>query len=204
MIKVYSSGKIIHLIDNKAFFKHLAGTLIVTVASEEEMRTFYKELIPNKEIKEIFFYNEDLAILLRYFKSMFRIIEAAGGLVINPKKEMLFILRNGKWDLPKGKLEKGESIETAAVREVEEECGISGLTIVKKIITSYHTYFIGEQAVLKPTYWFEMISSDTSVLVPQTEEGITEAKWISSNDLKMVRENTYESILDVIDSLVKE
>jgi 8-oxo-dGTP pyrophosphatase MutT (NUDIX family) len=171
------------------------------VDTEPELASCYQNLINIKGISEIYFYNKNPEFLLNGFKSIFNVVEAAGGIVKNPAGEYLFIFRNGKWDLPKGKIEKGETIEDAAVREVEEECGIKGLTISKPVETTYHTYVRDDREVFKPTYWFEMTSSDTSALVPQEDEGITEVRWISVKDLDMVKNNTYPSIQDILLSL---
>jgi len=202
MIKIFSAGKIVRLINSQQLFEPKPGSILVTVSSAGEMSDFYKQLIGSKDVNAIYFFNASEDFLLDSFKSMFKLVEAAGGLVKNAKGEYLFIFRKGKWDIPKGKIEKGEAIKVAAIREVEEECGISGLTIIKPMPTTYHTYIIKEKTVLKPTYWFEMSSTDTSVLTPQLEEGITEVRWIAAKDLGMVKENSYESILDVIESLV--
>ena len=161
----------------------------------------FNKLANNKKLTEIYFFNGNLQQLFNYFSGMFRIIEAAGGLVKNEKGEYLFIFRNGKWDLPKGKIEKGEGIKTAAIREVEEECGISGLSIIKELPPTYHTYTMEEKAILKCTYWFEMSCDDTSaILVPQIEEGITAVEWIATKNLKKVFKNTFESIKEVLKS----
>jgi 8-oxo-dGTP pyrophosphatase MutT (NUDIX family) len=201
MIKITSTGKIIRLISNYKLSEPPAGFISVEVLSAEEMKSFYSILIGSSEINEIRFYNKDENLLFEWFKSMFKIVEAAGGVVKNPNNEYLFIFRNGKWDLPKGKIEKNELVKDAAIREVEEECGISKLEIVKELPTTYHTYSIEDKAILKPTYWFEMSSSDGSKLVPQTEEGITDVQWIKDGDISKVRENTYGSILDLIEEL---
>lgn len=198
MVTIASSDKIIRLINSYGLFKPQSNSLLIKVFSEKEMPETFRILSDSKEIKEIFFLHENQEFLLNCFKAMFKVIEAAGGLVRNPKGEYLFIFRNGKWDLPKGKIEKEESIENAAIREVEEECGISGLRILKQLDTTYHTYSINGQSVLKPTYWFEMESSDSSALVPQEEEGITEVKWFPIKDLGVIKENTYGSVLDII------
>ncbi len=198
MIKIFSLNKIIYLIKSQALFHNKEGAAFARIQSKDEMRIIYEELLNKNNVNEIYFFNENLELLFDYFASMFRIIEAAGGLVKNKKGEWLFIFRHGKWDLPKGKIEKGEAIKTAAIREVEEECGINGLTIVKELPTTYHTYFMEEKAILKPTHWFEMSSNDPSKLKPQTEEGITEVKWRAEKDLQQVFDNTYDSVKDVI------
>lgn len=134
------------------------------------------------------------------FKANYQVIEAAGGLVKNNKGEWLFINRNGMWDLPKGKLEIGESIEKCAVREVAEECGIDEPRIIKSLKTTYHTYSLKGQRILKPTYWFLMNSEDSSELIPQTEEGITEVIWVSTQKAKELAEDSFASIKEVLNS----
>jgi ADP-ribose pyrophosphatase YjhB (NUDIX family) len=126
------------------------------------------------------------------------VIEAAGGLVKNEKGELLMIFRNEKWDLPKGKLEKGESPETAGVREVEEECGIKKLSIIRPLPPTYHTYKHKDEIVLKKTYWYEMSCADKRELTPQVEEGISEVKWMKEEEVKVALENTFHSIVDVV------
>lgn len=201
MVKITSTGKTIRLISNYELSEPPKGFISVEVLSADEMEKFYSTLINSSEINEIRFYNKDEQKLFEWFKSMFKIVEAAGGLVKNPDNEYLFIFRNGKWDLPKGKIEKGEGIKQAAIREVEEECGISKLSIDSDMPTTYHTYSIEGQQVLKPTYWFKMNCEDGSSLVPQTEEGITDVQWFKPSDMKKVRENTYGSIIDLIEEI---
>jgi len=132
------------------------------------------------------------------FTSQYKLVEAAGGLVKNQAGDWLFIYRNSVWDLPKGKLEKGESIEECAVREVAEECGIEEPTITRKLSTTYHTYTLKGERILKPTYWYLMQSADTSELIPQTEEGITEVKWVSTKDAIELAKGSFGSIKEVV------
>jgi ADP-ribose pyrophosphatase YjhB (NUDIX family) len=198
MIKIFSLNKTIFLVDDKALFKPAESAVLIDISSDKEMRLEYDKLISRNELTEIYFFNESNKRLLNYFSSMFRLIEAAGGLVKNKKNEWLFIFRNGKWDLPKGKIEKGEGIKKAAVREVEEECGIDGLSIVKELPSTYHTYFMEEKIILKRTYWFEMFCDSSSKLIPQAEEGITDVKWIASHNMKQVFDNTFESVKEVL------
>jgi 8-oxo-dGTP pyrophosphatase MutT (NUDIX family) len=201
MIKIHSADKSIFLTNNKNLSKPVPGTITVSISSQNELTEFYAVWINQKDIKEIFFYNENEELLLEWFESMFHIVEAAGGIVKNREGEYLFIYRHGKWDLPKGKIEADEPVEKAAIREVEEECGISELVLGKKIEPTYHIYFMNDKAILKPTYWFEMFSEDTSTLIPQLEEGITEVRWIKPENFEIVRKNTYESIKDVLSGL---
>jgi 8-oxo-dGTP pyrophosphatase MutT (NUDIX family) len=108
------------------------------------------------------------------------------------------IYRNGKWDLPKGKLEKGETPEIAALREVQEECGLSNLKIKGKLSPTYHTYIEKGQPILKKTWWYEMIGDDRRKLKPQTEEGITQVAWLDDIGVYNALKNTYASIVDVV------
>jgi ADP-ribose pyrophosphatase YjhB (NUDIX family) len=146
----------------------------------------------------IFIVAEDVEALFKHFASCFKYILAAGGKVFNSDGQILGIYRLEKWDLPKGKVEKGESVREAALREVEEECGVSHLNIERELCSTYHTYWMKGKHVLKRTYWYEMSYSGSEELVPQTEEDIQQAKWISSEELSTFYANTYASILEVM------
>lgn len=128
----------------------------------------------------------------------YSVIEAAGGIVKNPNGELLAIFRLGKWDLPKGKMEKGESPEDTALREISEECGISGHQIIGKICDTYHTYKIGNRKILKKTYWYAFTINEVSELIPQTIENIEEAQWFKPSELIRKLENSYPSIRQVL------
>ena len=197
MIKIFTLNKIIYLVDNQVSVP-ISG-VCKKIDSAHEMLKAYDELITTIDSPtEIYFYNDTITRLFDYFASQFKIIEAAGGLVKNKNEQWLFIFRNGRWDLPKGKIEKGEAVKEAAIREVEEECGINKLKIIKELPSTYHTYSIEEKNVLKRTYWFEMSTTYNKKLTPQLEEGITDVQWLSKNQLKQVIENTYESVKDVV------
>ena len=126
-------------------------------------------------------------------------IEAAGGLVFNKDGDILMIFRNGKWDLPKGKLEIGESVEECAIREVEEECSIYGLDITEKLLETYHTYNMDGEEVLKKTYWYKMNTDFNGELMPQIEEGITKVSWVEKDHIAEKMRNSYSNISDVLD-----
>ncbi len=133
------------------------------------------------------------------FKRLFgayKFIEAAGG-IVSFGEYILCIKRNGVWDLPKGKIEKNESIEIAAIREIEEECGVSNLTILDALCTTYHTYTFKEKKVLKKTHWYRLSIKEKQELHPQTEEGITEASWIPLKMVDTYLSDTYASIKEV-------
>lgn len=140
----------------------------------------------------------DKSHYLKEIKKHFIPIKAAGGLVLNQKDELLLIKRLGKWDLPKGKLETGETKPVGAIREVEEECGISDVLIAKKLKSSYHVYQIKEDWVIKTSYWYLMNYSGNELLKPQTEENITEAVWVDFKTLEIDKLDTYPAIAKVL------
>ncbi len=126
------------------------------------------------------------------------IIEAAGGVVFNSKNEVLLIKRLGKWDLPKGKMEGEELPEESAVREVMEECGIDGLTVLEKLPSTYHIYKMHNFNFLKITYWYKMQTDFDKQLTPQTEESITEVKWVDWDTIDPDNLDTYVSIIELL------
>jgi 8-oxo-dGTP pyrophosphatase MutT (NUDIX family) len=136
------------------------------------------------------------------FCNQFELVRAAGGLILNAKKEMLFIYRLGKWDLPKGKVEDGEDEREGAVREVEEECNVRDARIIRFLLTTWHTYIQKGEPILKSTHWYLMETGSFTILKPQQEEGITEVKWFAPDNLQEVRANTYPSVLDVINAYI--
>ncbi|MBQ7222549.1 MAG: NUDIX domain-containing protein [Bacteroidales bacterium] len=123
-------------------------------------------------------------------------------MVRNSAGNVLMILHRNIWDLPKGMLEQNETVRECAVREVREETGVRNLTAGKEICVTHHTYLSGGVPILKHTHWFEMVCNDEEAvteLVPQVEEEITKAAWLSGDSLKKAMENTYASIRDVLD-----
>ncbi|PRD48323.1 orotate phosphoribosyltransferase [Sphingobacterium haloxyli] len=137
----------------------------------------------------------------KVFKSVLQgleIIKAAGGLVKNGDGEYLFIHRLGKWDLPKGKVENNEKMKEAAIREVEEECGIRINYLGPKLQTTYHIYTMRGNLVLKQTNWYEMAVNKSPKLSPQSEEDITDARWIDRDNFDVVLKNTYPLIVQII------
>jgi 8-oxo-dGTP pyrophosphatase MutT (NUDIX family) len=149
---------------------------------------------------------DDAKVFLKSVINNITLIEAAGGLVKNENGDYLFIYRNNKWDLPKGKIEKDEKVKVAAVREVEEECGITVSKLGEKICKTYHVYISREEVVLKKTHWFSMKYKGTEKLKPQKEEGITDVRWFRKHHIDAILQNTFPSILDVLikEELIKE
>ncbi len=149
--------------------------------------------------------SNDPSRAFRRFSTLFHQLEAAGGLVVNASQQWLFIFRNGVWDLPKGVIEPGETAEYAATREVEEECGISGLQIIGELPQTYHIYQMkNKKWVLKTTHWFLMQAGKEIRLKPQTAEGISLAEWRNPNQITDIRESTYGSINELLRHCLQE
>lgn len=158
----------------------------------------------NDDINYIYLYGSDIQLLFLNFSKNFKVIEAAGGIVQNSKGEILFIFRNGIWDLPKGKMEKNEKIEEAAIREVEEECGIKNLQLERLLDKTYHIYNMSHEYIFKITYWFLMRSDFKGDFKPQIEEGITKVEWVSQQNLTNVLANSFANIKLLCLNLQKE
>jgi 8-oxo-dGTP pyrophosphatase MutT (NUDIX family) len=131
---------------------------------------------------------------LKTLKEKIPVNKAGGGLVYNKKGEVLFIFRNGKWDLPKGGTNKGEEIEDTAMREVEEETGVGKLKVTKKLQKTYHVFKRNGKYKLKITHWFEMTSTFNGELIGQAEEGIEKVAWLNPDQIKEALKNSYENI----------
>ncbi len=132
--------------------------------------------------------------LLKNFLKLLPNVIAGGGKVFNANGEVLFIYRNDKWDLPKGGAEKSETIDQAAIREVEEETGVTGLSITKPLEITYHIFKRNGQHKIKITYWFEMITDYQGTPKPQENEGITKVAWLNTEQIKAAMENSYANI----------
>jgi 8-oxo-dGTP pyrophosphatase MutT (NUDIX family) len=155
-------------------------------------------------LKEIYISSKNLDELwMRFCLNYFEVV-SAGGLVVNKNNKVLWIKRNKHWDLPKGKVEPGESLEQAAVREVTEETGIRKLTITGDLATTYHTYEVDGIAHLKTTFWYSMThNGENTPGTPQEIEGITEVRWMNADVPKNIWKSTYGSIRIVIDAFSK-
>lgn len=139
-------------------------------------------------------YHPDETKLLKFLLKKMKVVTAAGGMVINPEKEILFIYRNNRWDLPKGKTEKNESIEESAIREVEEETGVRNLEIKRFITRTYHVFKRKGKLRLKETYWYEMYTEFDGELIPEQSEGIKKAKWKNFEKSQKALKKSYANI----------
>ncbi|MGE5108845.1 MAG: NUDIX hydrolase [Sphingobacteriales bacterium] len=200
-IKIYFGDKSLYLCDNidgeleqlvhhddAVFIDEFSGPAIKSMIHEMKLEKIHAGI----------YYHEDLEKLKKAFWKHFTLVKAAGGLVENEKGELLLIFRLGKWDLPKGKLDKGETLEECAVREIQEETGIQKVQLRKKIAVTYHTYDEYGKHILKESHWYKMKASSKEKIIPQTEENIAEIIWVKKDKLDKYLLNTYPSILDVL------
>lgn len=151
------------------------------------------KMFQNK-IQKAYLYHPDEKEIMKKLKEKIPVNKAGGGLVYNKNGEVLFIFRNGKWDLPKGGIEKGEEIEDTAIREVEEETGVSGLAITKKLDKTYHVFIRNGRYKLKITHWFEMNTQFEGTPKPQENEGIEKVAWLNPEQVQEALKNSYENI----------
>jgi ADP-ribose pyrophosphatase YjhB (NUDIX family) len=200
-IKVYFGDKPVYLCDE--IDKELNGilhhpeTVFVDEITTPAIRSLLHE-IRKPEIHTGVIWNKDLSRIKKALFKHFSVLEAAGGIVQNHDKEILFILRLGKWDLPKGKVEKGEKLSDCAKREVEEETGTKHITVKRKIGETYHTYDEFGKHLLKISHWYYMTCPSMQNPSPQKEENITQVKWFKTKDIKEPMKNTYPSVKDIL------
>jgi 8-oxo-dGTP pyrophosphatase MutT (NUDIX family) len=187
----------------KVFVNDKPLFLTNVIAKETDFQLFLLESIDieqliikifQNKVQKAYLYYPDEKEILKKLKDKIPVCKAGGGLVYNKKGEVLFIFRNGKWDLPKGGIEKGEEIEDTAMREVEEETGVGQLTITKKLQKTYHVFKRGGKYKLKITHWFEMHSNFDGATNAQANEGIEKAVWLNPEQIKEALKNSYENI----------
>lgn len=195
MYKVFYLSKEIIFTKNTKNIVFAGSDVMVVVQGTESLNVEYQNyIIENAAGKLIFVCGEKIEQVFEYFMTMFIKIEAAGGMVINKNQKLLMIYRLGKWDLPKGKIEVGESPEVAALREVNEETGMNSLSVIRNLEPTYHIYYVSNRKYLKKTYWFEMLCEDTKIPTPQLIEGITMVEWLDKDGVQMAMKNTYDSL----------
>lgn len=150
--------------------------------------------LKKKKLSEAYIYHPNHEEILKKFTEKIPLTIAAGGVVTNPKGKVLFIYRNDKWDLPKGKLDKGESIEDCAIREVMEETGVMGLRIENFLKTTYHIYKNSGTYTLKEVHWFAMRTEFAGKLRPEKKENIVKCKWKGPKKIQKALQNSYTNI----------
>lgn len=208
--RIYFNNKCIEFIETTPQTSHNQHIRFYTEFTEETLKNLINELLsePKEKMSErAECYGTTLQhfdLVFNFLKKELHYIEAAGGL-INKENDYLFIYRLDRWDLPKGKLDKGETIEHAAVRECEEECAVKHLRIQHQLPSTYHVYKYKNSFAIKQTFWFFMTTDYSKKLKPQTEENITDVKWFNKQQIKeVVFGNSYFTIKDVIKSALPD
>lgn len=192
MYKVFVNDTPIILSTKKDFGENYQSFPIKTV----QLKKVIKKVAKGK-LTHVNLYHEKESKLLKFLFKKLKVVTAGGGLVLNPDKDILFIYRNGRWDLPKGKINKFESIEACAIREVAEETGIEGLEISRFLDKTYHVFKRKGKLRLKVTHWFEMYSEFDGELVPETSEGIKKVKWKNSKKAHKALQKSYANIKEL-------
>lgn len=164
---------------------------------------FLPEWLADRDQGDTFIHEVSENTVVLALKETFKMAPAAGGIVEKDGK-FVTIVRNGIPDLPKGHIEKGESPENAALREVQEETGIGKLQIVKALPSTWHCYQVGEEWRLKHTYWYLMNTTEAIQPKPQTEEGISEIKLVGNEDIEAFLKNTFRSICEILEKDLRQ
>lgn len=200
-ITIYSDDKPIILTENTdkhlETWKHDSSVLLMDEVSHGMVHTVLHE-IKKAEISRVVITANNLSTLKDFFFHHFTLIQAAGGLVENEQGEYLIMFRRGKWDLPKGKMDEGETPDQTAIREVMEETGLNNVMLLSHILNTYHIYTQYGKQILKETFWYKMKVSGVQSLTPQTEEDIEQVKWIAPSEWDLYSNQSYPSIREVI------
>lgn len=200
-IKIYFGDKPVFLCDEITEeindYMHHPETVFIDEISPKAIHSLLHEINKPEFHAGILSDSDFLKLKSSFFKN-FVIMKAAGGLVKNTRDEVLMIFRRGKWDLPKGKLEEGETIEECAVREVQEETGLQHIKLDKPIEITYHTYTQFGKHILKESHWYSMNATGDEKLVPQTEEEITDIRWANKEAVEKYILNSFPSIVSVL------
>ena len=196
MYKVFVNRLLIVLTSDKNYLDNSNAFLLSSITIKEIVKKL-------KTQNEIYLYYPNKKKLIKEFKKKLKTVIAAGGIVKNNQNEILFIFRKGKWDLPKGKIEKNEKIDEGALREVIEETGIKKVKIDKFFDTTYHLIKSQKQYFLKETHWYKMKSNYSGKLKPQKSEGIRSVRWKKIKEAKEIRKKTFRNISIILTSYLK-
>lgn len=200
-LKIYFNDKPLFLCDEMNTeikkYAHHDDAVFIDEFSHPAVNSMIHEMRQEKVHAGIFLHSP-LEELRKAFWKKFLLIKAGGGLVKNEKGEVLFMFRREKWDLPKGKLDDGETLEACALREVREETGLRDIHLEEPLLVTWHTYDDSGKHILKETHWFRMTAQGDQSMLPQQEEQITELKWVGKKGFPTMLSNTFPSIVDVI------
>lgn len=169
-----------------------------------QIKKINDDFVNDSSQKSAVLHCKDAISCFRQFGSFYKVVEAAGGLVFNELNQLLLIFRKGKWDLPKGKIDEGESEVQAAKREVQEECGLKVVEVFDKLGVTYHTFFLPRENILKVSHWYRMKASSNEILIPQLEEDIQDIVWVFVEDINPDKLDTYSSVRAFLKTVLKK
>lgn len=199
MYKVFVNDKPVIFCDRGINQPAEDGLMVAEADSRKSLRQAFQAFISASQFHALRITGSmGAAELLKEFESLFWYLEAAGGIIHSGRNKRLFIYRFGRWDLPKGKIEKGETPPEAAIREASEETGLHDLELFSELPSTFHIYEHKGKRVLKRTYWYSMRYEGKKMPVPQTEEGITGAEWFVPEQYDVILNNTYASLTELI------
>lgn len=204
VLKIYFGDKPVFICDEITpaieIYRHHPDTVFIDDMTNHAINALLHEIAkPGFHAGILFTANMEQSQKL--FRKHFTVIQAAGGLIENEKNGILMIYRRGKWDLPKGKLDEGETLEACAVREVKEETGLKNVQLKQFILTTFHTYNEFGRHILKESHWYSMKAASSQALKPQTEEDILQIEWVKPAALDEKLKHTFPSVKDVIESV---
>ena len=195
-----NGSHVVDLEEGEVTCKELSGRPLIRGASYKSILDFveFLQLTPQPAVQEVYFAVSDLRDFKKYLRRELQVVKAAGGVVEKPDGTILMMKRLGYWDLPKGKAEKGEKSAVTAVREVEEECNVK-VFADRKLVTTWHTYLLKGELVIKRTRWYRMILISDRAMRPQAEEGIDQLEWMGPEARAEALQKSYRSIAHVLD-----
>jgi 8-oxo-dGTP pyrophosphatase MutT (NUDIX family) len=215
MYKLFVNNKAVYFVTNPAHVNNILSIeneyIIQPYRNQKELQVLLENVLYNDaNASDCVLFGKAPEKMLEEFLSLFICLEAAGGVVENNNGDILLIYRRGFWDLPKGKVDAGETLEQTAIREVEEETGLNQLRILKPVrfknllnTATYHSYILDGKPAMKIAYWYEMQTAFDGDPVPQTEEDIEEVIWVSKNNVADYYETMYPSIVDVLKAVLE-
>lgn len=206
MHKIYFANKPLFLVSKITGeieeYLHHEDTVFIDEFNTHTVKAMIHEMETNRIHAGVFLHHDEDA-LLKAFKKKLVLVQAAGGFVYTDDHLVLLILRRGKWDLPKGKLDENETLETCALREVKEETGLLQVRSEGPLCVTYHTYHEFGKHILKESHWYLMTAEKQANFLPQLDEDIEKCQWVDIENLAPFMENTHASILDVVHAGVK-
>jgi len=202
MYKVFINNKRLILANSKENLDY-ENASVVCIKNPKTVNAVIRNHLLKSSTSDLIVLSADDKTLIKTFESNYKIRIAAGGFVWNKNNDLLMIYREDRWDLPKGHLDKGESLEGCAIREVREETGITDLEIDSKTGISRHIYEFNDQMILKITHWYQMHSYTNESLKPQIEEGITKVVWVPENSISSYFDHSWESLRELYYDYIK-